>query len=327
MGESLIEKAAQEIGKIIGQPIDPNLPVPAVLNEIADYETAEPGEEVKIYTAEDTNAGNLSSTTGDVIFSVGSNATITGSIIDPQTPAVIAFTSVQSRLERIYVDAILNSPDQSVIARRKAAITRAMDKRITKDAIDLVLHLDGGSGRPNQEVVQTTGMDLYALILAMKQKIEDFGDNYILLVGSTVHNKIESYVRDNATNFQYRVSLIDELLKGYNIKTIKVNGYVVYGQDNTTAVKVLAADKLVMVARDSLIAKGKPITYVRRKIAPAIAQMMGSEVDATFRATSVIPLPVNEGGANALAFGIHAFEQRVCALLNYRPVCWATYSA
>ena len=316
--ENLIEKAAQDIGKIIGQPIDPNLPVPPVLNEIFDYETAEPGEEIKIYNVEDTNAS-------DMITAVGSDGKIMNYKIDPQTPAIIPFTSVQSRLERIHVDAILNSPDQSVIARRKAAITRALDKKITKEALDLLL------GVFSQEIVQTTGMDLYDLVIAMKHKVEDFGDDYILLVGTAVSEAIDVYDKVNATNFNYRIGLV-ETLREKGIKVVKVYETAYFNFIDTTAtgdpetdnIKVLARDKMILVARASNIQKGKPGVYIRRKIAPAIAQMMGSDVDATFRASTVIPLPVNVDGTNTLAFGIHAFEQRVCALLNYRGIAWAT---
>ena len=316
--ENLIEKAAQDIGKIIGQPIDPNLPVPPVLNEIFDYETAEPGEEIKIYNVEDTNAS-------DMITAVGSDGKIMNYKIDPQTPAIIPFTSVQSRLERIHVDAILNSPDQSVIARRKAAITRALDKKITKEALDLLL------GVASQEIVQATGMDLYDLVIAMKHKVEDFGDDYILLVGTAVSEAIDVYDKVNATNFNYRIGLV-ETLREKGIKVVKVYETAYFnfidttstGDPETDNIKVLARDKMILVARASNIQKGKPGVYIRRKIAPAIAQMMGSDVDATFRASTVIPLPVNVDGTNTLAFGIHAFEQRVCALLNYRGIAWAT---
>jgi len=301
---------AQQIGKIIGQPIDPNQPVPPVLNEIANYETAEPGDEVKIYTVEDTNQG-------DSVYSVGTSGAITHYKVTPQTPAVIAFTSVQSRLERVHIDALLNSPDQSVIARRKAAITRGLDKKIVKEALDLILAV----GR--QEVVQATGRDLYDLIVGMKHKIEDYGDNYILLGGTAVSEKLDTYDKDNVSNFQYRIG-IKEALAQMGIKFVKVYGTAVYTLDGGSATKVLADDKMVLVARDSNIAAGKPLVYVRRKIAPAIAQMMGSEVDATFRANTVVPLPVDVDGTQTLAFAIHAFEQRVCALLNFRNVAWAT---
>lgn len=323
--ENFLEKAQLEIAKTIGEPIDPNLPVPPILLEIADFETAEAGEDVKIYTSEDVNGGDLSSTTGDVLYSVASNGQITGVEVTPNTPATLAFTTVQSRLERVHIDNLLNSPDQTVLARRKAAITRGMDKKIVKEALDLILNCDGSSGRPDQEVIQASGMDLYDLCQAMVHKIEDFGDNYILLVGSTVKEALDSYDKVNASNFAYRVG-IKEYLAGAGITVVKVNGFVVYGYGSTTAVKVLAATKMILVARDSLVAKGKPITYVRRKINAALAAQMGTEVDATFRATSVIPIPIGEGSYNILAFGIHAFEQRICALLNFRAVTWATYT-
>jgi hypothetical protein len=319
MDRNFLETAAQNIGKLIGQPIDPNLPVPPVLAEIFDYETADPGEKVQTYNVEDTNGG-------DTITAVGIGGVISEYKITPQTPADITFSTVQSRLERVQVDEILNSPDQKVIARRKRAITRALDKKVTKEALDLIL------AKSSQEVVQASGMDLYDLVLGLKHKIQDYGDNYILLVGSDVDNKIDTWEKDQATNFNYLVSL-EKKLAEKNIKLVRVAEVVEFnyiasdtsGSPETDNIKVLAAGKLIMVARNSFIQEGgKPGIYVRRKFSPEIAAMMGSEVDATFRATSVIPMPVNEGGYNTLCFGIHAVEQRICALLNYRGVAWAT---
>jgi hypothetical protein len=319
MDRNFLETAAQQIGKLIGQPIDPNVPVPPILKEIFDFDTAEPGELVQTYTVEDTNGG-------DTITAVGIGGVISEYKITPQTPAFVTFSTVESRLERVQIDELLNSPDQKVVARRKRAVTRAMDKKITKEALDLIL------AKSSQEVVKVTGMDLYDLIIGMKNKIQDYGTDYILLAGSNVDNAIDTWDKDNATNFNYKVSLVEKLAEK-NIKLVRVPAVAEYnyiasddtGAPETDNIKVLDADTMIMVARDSTIQEGgKPGIYIRRKFSPELAAMMGSDVDATYRATSVIPLPVNVGGYNTLCVGIFAVEQRVCVLLNYRSVAWAT---
>jgi hypothetical protein len=314
MDRNFLDTAAQQIGKIIGQPIDPNLPVPQVLAEIADVENAQPGEEVKKYYLEDTNGG-------DSVYSVDSTGAITLFKVTPQTPAVIPFSTIQSRGERVHLDDILNSPDQSVMPRRKASITRAMDSLITKQALDLILALDGQSGRPNQEVAVSG--DLYDTIMAMKHRVEDYGDNYILLVGSAVNEAADVYDKVNALNFNYRIGLF-ETLKQYGIQKVKIPAGVQFELDGGSPTRVLAADKLILVARNSTITTGKPLVHVRRIISPAIAQMAGLEVENAVRASYAVPLPVNVSGVNTLAYMVGAVEQRVATLLNYRAVCWAT---
>ena len=58
-----------EIAKQVGQPIDPSLPVPFELAEIADVDTVEAGEKLWRYTEFDPNAG-------DSIYAVDGSGTI-----------------------------------------------------------------------------------------------------------------------------------------------------------------------------------------------------------------------------------------------------------
>lgn len=300
---------AIELAKIIGEPIDPNLKVPAILAEVADCETALPGEDVKRYTTEDSNAG-------DEIYTI-TNGIITPVKVTPQIPTPLTFTGLQSRLEYVLVEEIMASPDQSLLARRKAAIARAMDKKETKEVLDLIL------GAASQEVVQATGEDIYDVIVKMTQLVEDFGDNYILLAGSTAKGLIDTYDKVNADNFRYRVG-INDLLTNSGIKLVKVIGE--YKLDGASATKVLAINKLILVARNSTIAQGKPLSFVRRIISPAIAEAMGCQVDVTQRALIVVPTPVVVSGSslNTLAYGVYAYESKISALLNKRAVAWAT---
>jgi len=202
-----------EIAQVLGAPIDPNLKVPVAISEIAQIETAQPGELVRIFnnSAEDVQE--------DVIYSVDANGGLTINKVSPVTPATLAFVGLQSKLDYVLVDEILPAADQNALARKKAGITRAMDKQEVKRICDAIL------GITDQEVTQASGEDLYDLIVKMVHSVEDYGDNYALLVGSSVKEAIDVYDKVNADNFHYRVG-IKEYLREAGITVTEMTGKV-----------------------------------------------------------------------------------------------------
>lgn len=293
-----------EIAQVLGAPIDPNLKVPFVLSEIAEIETAEPGELVRIFnnSAEDVNS--------DDIYSVDANCGLTIHKVSPVAPATLTFVGLQSKLEYVCIEEILPAPDQNALARKKAGITRAMDKEEVRRICNAIL------GIASQEVTQDSGEDLYDLVQKMIHKVEDYGDNYVLLVGSQVKEKIDTYDKENADNFNYRVGL-DAFIAKAGVKVIKVNGLVNGG-------RLLATDKMILVARDSSLAIGRPITFVRRKMSAEIAKFMNSE--SVDRAISVAQAPtiINGDGKNTLGYGVFGYESIIETITNYRALAWAT---
>jgi len=293
------------IAQVLGAPIDPNLKVPVALSEIADTETAQPGELVRIFNSSAEDAGV------DSIYAVDADGGLIIQKVSPVTPATLTFVGLQSKLQYVLIDEILPSPDQNALGRRKASITRAMDKQEVKRICDAIL------GIPSQEVVQGGG-DLYDLIVAMVHKVEDYGDNYVLLAGSTVKEAIDTFDKVKAGTFNYRIG-IKEYLASAGIKVIKVTGAVNGGA-------LLATDKLILVARDSTLAQGKPITFVRRLLSPEIVKLMNSE--SADRAISVAQAPViiNAANKNTLGYGVFGYESIIETITNYRALAWAIYA-
>jgi hypothetical protein len=293
------------IAQVLGAPIDPNLKVPVALAEIAEIETAQPGDLVRIFnnSAEDVQA--------DVIYSIDANGELTINKVSPVAPATLTFVGLQSKLDYVLIDEILPAADQNALARKKAGITRAMDKQEVKRICDAIL------GIASQEVTQLSGEDLYDLIVKMGHLVEDYGDNCVLLVGSTVKEAIDVYDKVNADNFHYRVG-IKEYLAEAGIKVIKMTGKVNGGA-------ILATAKLILVARDSTLAIGKPITFVRRLMSPEIAKLMNSE--SAERAISVAQAPtvISATGKNTLGYGVFGYESIIETITNYRALAWATY--
>jgi hypothetical protein len=301
-----MERPDLEIARVLGVPIDPNLKVPVVISEIAQVETAEPGEEVKYYSSYDTNT--------DDIYTADANGVITRHKLTANGATALSFQGLQSKLEYVLINDVMagsegNKPDVGVLGRKKAAIARAMDKEEVKRICDACLSLSA------QEVVQASGEDLYDVIAKMVHKLEDYADNFVLLVGSAVKEAIDTYDKDNADNFQYRVGL-KEYLASVGITVIKMVGLVNGG-------RVLATDKAILIGRDSSIAQGKPILFVRRKVNPEIAKMMNAEVAE--RLISVAQAPtIIDGTNNLLGYGVFGFEAIIEAIVNPLAICWIT---
>jgi hypothetical protein len=300
----MAERIDLEIAQVLGAPIDPNLKVPVALMEIAEIETAQPGELVRIFnsSAEDANV--------DDIYAVDANGGLTLHKVSPVAPATLTFSGLQSKLGYVLIDEILPAPDQSALARKKAGITRAMDKEEVRRICTAIL------GIPSQEVTQASGEDLYDLIVKMVHLVEDYGDNYVLLVGSSVKEAIDVYDKVNADNFQYRIGL-KETLAAAGIKIIKMTGKV-------NGAAILATAKLILVARDSTLAIGKPITFVRRLMSPEIVKLMNSESAERAICVAQAPTVINGAGKNTLGYGVFGYESIIETITNYRALAWAT---
>jgi len=304
-----------EIARQVGEPIDPSLPVPVAISEIADTLTAEPGEKIWRYSEFDPQAG-------DYVRVVDGAGAITTVKRTPTGDAELAFSGLNSKLEYVLIDDILAETDNtSVLARRKSSITRAMDKKEVKNIVDALLAKTASylPGVDPHEYTTVTGEDLYDAILGMKHLVEDFGDNFVLLVGSTVKEAIDTFDKDKAGTFNYSVTLSAKL-KELGITVVKM-----FGQVESTATggaeDIMNKKKLILVARDSSIAEGKPIKFVRRIINPDIARLMGAEIDSAQRALVVGGTPVNLAGVNTLAYSIYGYESQIFTITNPKALC------
>jgi hypothetical protein len=301
-----------EIAKLIGEPINTQLPVPAQLALIANVETALPGEHVYKYTSMDKDA--------DYILNVDANGVITPVKKSPIGDTALTFSGLNSRLEYVLVDDVLGSPDTKVLGRKKEAITRGMDKAELKIILDAMLADTNVPSNQNvQEVTQDTGEDLYDMVLKMKHQVEDYGDNFVLLVASDVKEKLDTYDKDHVGDFHYRIGIF-ETLKNLGVEVVKIFGKVDRGSGE---VALLASGKMILIARDSTIARGKPITFVRRMITPDIAKLMGADVDNAQRALIANPVPVQadpgvtgSSRSSLLAYGVYGYESIVMCIPN-----------
>jgi hypothetical protein len=310
-----------EIARLLGEPINTQLPVPVAISEIADTFTAEPGEHI-------WRIKNLDNTP-DIILDVDPNGVITPVKRTPLTDVELTFKGLNSKMDYVLVEDVLNKVDTNALARRKEAISRGMDKTELKTIIDALL-TPTNEVFPHNEVggyvvTVESGDDLYDVFFKAKHGVEDYGDNYHALVGGTVKEKIDTYDKDNVTTFNYNITLMDRLAK-VGISLRKIFGKVSRNASETET-DLLDKKKLILVARDSTIAEGKPIQFVRRKINPAIAQLMGADVDSAQRAIMVgqVPVIVEVSGTkeNVLGYSVYGYESVVIAVKNPRAIATA----
>jgi hypothetical protein len=302
-----------EIAAYIGEPINTQLPVPVELSAIADTITIEPGEKVYKYsTTEDT---------ADVILAVDAAGAITVVKRDPVGVAEVSLSGLNSKLEYVLIDAVLAAADTDVLSRRRESIMRGMDKREVKAITDAIYNKTAGylPGKDPFEVTPVSGDDLYDVIVAMKHKVEDYGDGYVLLVASDVKEAIDNFDKTKAGTFMNGLSLTKKL-EELKIEVIKMFGKV-SSASNEAEVAMFADGQMILVAKNSRLAEGKPIKFVRRKISPDIAKLMGADVTNAQRATIVNPTPVNVAGTNTLAYGVYGYESIVFVITNPYALC------
>jgi hypothetical protein len=302
--KDVIERAYQ----LINSPIDPNLKTPVELTDIVNYKESEPGETVEYFgsPAQDRAA--------DDIYAADANGTITFHKVPLKTVTALTFVGLQSKLETVLIDEIMNSKDQSALAAKKDGIARSMDCEEIRRILNLVLAV------ASQEVTKASGEDLLDVIIKLKQKVSDYATDYVLLVASDVMNKIESYDKDNVDNFNYKMSIMEEIEKLGIKKVVKVLGNSGYAAGDTP---VIAAGKAILVGRQSGLVEGRPITFLRRKFAKEIAELSGAkEGDVRLIQLVNTPIVINTSNANTLGYGCFGYESVIQVLTNYRAVAW-----
>jgi len=303
---------ALEIAQLIGSPINTQLPVPVEISAIADVLTAQSGEKVYRFTTLDSTA--------DVVLDVSTGAIVTVKR-DGVGDAEMTFKGLNSKLEYVLVDAVLSSPDTDLLSRRRESITRAMDKKEVKLIVDAIIAGDASANNEYFPMLDAedigSGADIYDLIVAMKHKVEDYGDGYVLLCASNVKEAIDNYDKVKSGTYMNGISLPAKL-KELGIEVIKMFGKVSVAEGETE-VDIMPTGKMILVAKSSRITEGKPIKFVRRLISPEIAKLMGATVDGAQRATIVNPTPVNLAGVNYLAYGVYGYESIIFCITN--PKC------
>jgi len=312
-----------KIAKLLGEPINESLPTPVEISAIADEYTAAAGEHV-------WRLKNIDELV-DRVFNVDTDGKITVIKVSPLQDVELTFQGLNSRKEYVLVEEILNRVDTDALARRKESITRGMDKKEIQMILNAIVTPTSTyypeNKDENQGITVSSGDDLYDVFLNAKHALEDYGDSYAGLVGTTVKEKIDSYSKENASTDNYDVKLAAKL-KEWDIETVKIFGKVA-GVTGTASV-LLDAKKFILVAKNSRLAKGKPIAFCRRLINASAAAQMGADVDSAQRAIFVGQVPTNVDfsgvGSDVLGFSVFGYESIIFAITNPSAVVVANCS-
>ena len=299
-----IERAYQ----LINTPIDPNLKCAVELADIVNYRESEPGETVEYFASPAQDRGDTA------IYSIDANGSITYAKIPLKAVLPLTFVGVQSDLETVLLDEVMNSKDQTALAAKKDGIIRSMDNKEIKNVLALITAV------ASQEVVKVSGEDLLDVIFRMKQLISKYATDYVLLGASDVIDAIEAYDKNNTTNFNFAFPIKKQLEDLGIVKILKV-----LGTDGTNP--VLADGVVVLVGRNSSIATGgqRPVTFLRRKFNKDIAENSGAkEGDVRLVNIEKLATVVNAQGMNTLGYGVVGYESVIQVLLNYRSVSWSS---
>ena len=320
-----MSKESLRIAKLIKEPVNYQHRVPVALSKIADEYTAEPGEHVWRIQNIDTNV--------DVVFVLNADGKLVQIKRSPLQDVELTFVHWNTKKEYVLLSEILDRVDTNALARRKESLTRGMDKKELKTILDALITPTSAvypaNDTTNAGITVVSGDDIYDCFVRAVHKLEDYGDGYEALVGTTVKEKIDTFSKENATTNYYDVRLKAKIAE------LGVNIYKVYGtvsDSSGNAAAELAADavlldkkKFVMVATDSSMVKGKPISFVRRRISPEIAESMGADVDKAQRAIFVGQAPervdVAGVGSDVLGYSVFCYESIIFCVTNPNAVC------
>ena len=292
-----------EIAKTVGSPIDPARPISVELTSIANYVPVECGEDSYVFQSLDSNI--------DIVYTAGDNGEVISIKKSPTGAVAIDMYGYQSLLTYITLNEIAGAKDNvDILSRKKLSISRSMDKYELQTMLNLILNTGAC------EVELDSSDDIYSGIMKMAHKVIDYGDNFVLLCGSTVWEKINSYDRDNVVgSFNYRLGIFD-MLKSFGIEVLKITGDICL--DTTSASSaVLSATKAILIARDSTITSGKPLVFCRRKFSPEISKEIGENAGAERILLTIGNLAVINAGKNILGYAVVGYENIGFALTNY----------
>lgn len=310
-----------EIAAKIGEPIRTGTLAAIEMTKIADIQVVEPGVPVYVPTSADIREGhvwNVDPTTGKMIVEK----------VDPIGDTTLNFKLLQSPLRRVVLPALMNSPNaEALLASNRAIIAREMDKvelrKLISGLFDGADRADGGA--PDNvsitNIVPESNEDLFQVIGRMKATAEDFcDDNYILLAGSAVYNKIQFFDRDNAAVNNYSTGLLEWLDK-VNIELVKMSGAVEY-EDDGEALKIMDPNRLILLGKRSYVSEGLPIKFIRRKCQPYASANFS--VDALQRGYLKVQMPmkadISATEEYIWSFGLAGFESVIYSITNPKAI-------
>ena len=290
-----------EIAKIMGEPRDPRKPYPDVIDLVCQTDTAEPNEYHYYYDV-------LNET--ETVYTITSDGSITSANVSPDTPTAFTFIDIAS--PEYYVKLTdLASAKEATLARKLKTINRALNMYETKYIFTLAAAAATSSAFSHTLTSGTMRFN-YANVIDMLTDVVDYGDNYILFVGSTVD--LDMYKWDwNDNKYHSMIEAFNDL----RIKKVRM-GTGDLTIDANAAARQLMHNTAYLIATDTV--NGKPFLFVRKKLSDI--DMLGAAIkqngEKPERLVFISPNPVTASGGTTryLAVGMTGYEEIVAACVN-----------
>lgn len=300
-----------EMSKIMGQPLDPKKPYSKLVDAICETDTGMPEDYDYVFDVlPETDMISIITSTGVVSqVSVAGDTPAALTYIDVATPEYyIKFTEYLSRKE-------------DILKRKKITINRSLDAYENYEVVQLLASAANSSSHQHT-LASGYSRFTYADLVDMIEDVQDYGDNFVLVVGSQVDKDIRLWNwNDNKYND------LEQAFTALKITKIRLglgSGAQTFSYDDAgdfsyTTTNVLAANKAYLVAVDSEV--GKPVLFVRKKLDSV--KMLGGVIteDGTSPERIVIfgsaPQTVaGSTGTRVLSISMTGFEEIAGAVKN-----------
>lgn len=301
MEESKITYTPLEVARIIGEPKDPRKPYTDVVAAVAVTGFADPDEYVYYFDVANET---------DTVYTITSTGAVTSSNVSPDTPTAFTFIDIAS--PEYYVKITdLASAKEATLARKLDTINRSLNMYENKYIFDLASTATGTS--TFQHTLSSAQMRFsYNDLIEMIQDVVDYGDNYVLFVGSEIDTDLKLWDwNDNKYH-----SMI-EAFQNLGITKIRMGtGNVTI--DANAAARQLAANTAYLIANSTEV--GKPFLFVRKRLNDI--DLLGAAIkqngEKPERLVFASPNPITASGGTTryLAVGLTGFEEIVAACIN-----------
>jgi hypothetical protein len=289
------------MARVIGEPLDPRKPYTDVVAAVAETAYADPNEYVYYFDV-------LNET--DTAYTITSGGNVTSSNVSPDT--VAAFTFIDVATPEYYVKITdLASSKEATLARKLKPIERTLNMYENKYIFDLASTATSTSSFQN---TLTSGQMRFSYndLIKMVQNVVDYGDNYVLFVGSELDQDIKLWDWNDNKNASMNAAFND-----LGITKIRM-GVGNLALDSATGVRQLLASYGFLVATSTEV--GKPFLFVRKRLndIDLLGGAIKSSGEKPERLVFVSPNPIVASGGTTryLAVGVTGFEEIVCACIN-----------
>ena len=287
-----------EIARVIGEPVDPLRPYPKVVEALCEItEPADPKDDVYVFDVEEGVRE---------VYIIDANGEVTSVKVTPGEPNLMSFSDILTKEYYVAFTDLLKAK-YDVLGNKKKLIGSALNAIEIKKT--MLVH-DAAIPAENKIVLASGETSFtYEHLILLKNKIADYGDNFVLVCGSDVEQDITLWDYNENKYHSLR-----DALKDLGINIIKVTGKVTIAD---TEKVLLNSGKAILVALNT--EAGRPAVFCRKQI--NTLELLGGEIDKELqRAVIVSPAIMPVGTKRLPAVGVTGFESIALVVRNPKAI-------